>query len=216
MASPTLVTPKIDNLQKALASELDIVKKNQRRRLVKEIVNLVELSLRRVEAKRNDEDPTDARAQARTLSKIITRLNRALKAIDDSVAMGSTVLYLSSYERNLLKKARRYINDALEDSRWCRDEQIPFFMPPRFRRGRERKVTFKPFLLLYDRNLTHEFIVDLNETLNQFVTPNGRRIKAGRDRLIQQVLKSALNENLSISAIQKVRSKKTPFRQLNV
>jgi hypothetical protein len=211
--------PTFEDLKRALSSELTIIKEDQRDDLVRKISDLV---ARKVELEKLQQHyekmAPDFRGSIRMHKKVLTQLANAIDAIETAkkIAEPEDSEMLKNFD---VIRAQELLLEAAKDIAWVAFEFFPGWIYPDLRKGQEQSTKFKPpthavaqLPGLGVAAVNHWLIIQLDECLDDFVTPKGEKIKAGRDNLIAKVFKTAFGWTYEIKAINSVRQRKrTPL-----
>ena len=204
--------PTFEDLKGSLSTELEIVKEDQRDELVRKIRWLIR---RKEEFERRREDyrvsVAETRMSIKSHKKVFTQLVNAIKSIKEAEKIAEpedpTML------KNLgVLRAKKVILAAAADIQWMKDELFPATIHPDLRKGREVGHDLELFSCKYSATpglgkakVDHWLMGKLDKSLDGFVTPDGKTIKVGRDKLIQKVFLVAFKYKYEIKTINFVR-----------
>lgn len=204
--------PQFTEFARRLEPDVKVVRKNQQKSLLRKLYALAKL---RVQLQ-NDRDYEKARvpeirAQIAHYGKALTLLLRAIRYIDEfnDKARERDPLLARSPD---VKHARMLLFETAKDLAWEKEQMLPGIIDRRLRRGRERHTSFAmPGIALPDvpglgiAEVRYWFIDEANQCLDKCVTPEGKRISIGRDKLIKNLLQKCLDDWTSIESVKTAR-----------
>jgi|ERR1700730_853484 len=203
--------PKFEDLKKELSEDLAIVQASQRDELVHKIRRLIG---RKLEFERTlryyENNMPKIRESIRLHKKVFTQLVYALTSIENAKKIAEPEDPMMLKDLGVIR-AQKVISAAVADIRWFKDVFFPASIHPDLQKGREVGVDLRMFKHMRSRTpgfgkakVDHWLMRKLDESLDDFVTPEGKTIATGRDKLIRKVFEAAFDWSYEIKTINAV------------
>lgn len=192
--------PPFEELETALAAELQIVHEYVRPGLLFRIYELAKRKLEMERLRENDIDEVPRiRKSIRNHAKILTQIRRAMECIE--IAKKEAEAEDTELLRQLdVIEAQRLLGMAAADIIWLKDQLLPGSIHPDLRSKAEEATVHKAPAPVYSKSqfpgfgcsqVEHWFIGELDRCLDTCITRAGEKVTVGRDKLIKKVLEVA-------------------------